>query len=130
METKNKKDQVLSPGLFGVIKDMWGNSPVYVLNLFVPIVSTAILGYDLYISRSLPVLSGHITPLAIGLVIFITLLNIVFTFLTYTDITIGVIGLILINLIAIAIWHKHFIYFAWVGLNLTPIYWMVYRLWP
>ena len=100
-----------------------------VISILIPLGSTLLLAINLQEMKALPQLTGNITTLTIALIAVFTLLNIVFTYLSFGDMTLAILGLVIVNLIALALWYKHSVFFYWVGMNLSPVTWIVYRVW-
>lgn len=99
------------------------------MSVVIPVVSTIMLASNLFAMRSLPQLTGPITAFTIAGIVLVTLLNIVFAWLTFTDVTLGVLGLIVVNIIVVALGYKHIPYLWWAGMNMSPVAWMAYRIW-
>ena len=95
----------------------------------IPIASTLFLAFNLYEARNLPQMTGIVTGWTIAAIVIATLLNIVFSLLTFMEVPLGYVGLILINLIVVAFGYKYSPYIYWAFINTNPIYWKIGGIW-
>lgn len=109
-------------------KTRWRADFDELLSLLVPIAATIYLLFNLQPIWNLPTLRGSLGLLDIILVLVVTVANVILYRLLNLGFNLAFMLLILLNLIALAIWYKYFDFRVWTGMNLSPLAfsWMLF----
>lgn len=91
------------------------------LNLSVPTIATIFLFWDMHSIWHIPALRGTLGFYDIVMVFKLTGLNIFFHWLIHRGCNFAYFLLILLNIIALAVWYKYSGFRIWILINLSPL---------
>lgn len=91
------------------------------LNITVPIFATIILLLEIRDIWDYPQLRGTLGMMDVALVLAFTVVNIFLHRLIHGGYNLAFLILILVNLVALAIWYKHLMFLRWIGISISPL---------